>query len=86
VLRSSATWWVLVPLTLAVFVGTAMAALLAVPMGAVSALPVWPMLTCVGVILLLAFVITEWVTLLAIHETEVRHGTGAEPRDSDSDR
>jgi len=86
VLRSSATWWVLVPLTLAALAGTAMAALLTVPMGAVSALPVWPMLACVGAILLLGFVITEWVTLLAIHETEVRHGTGAEPRDSDSDR
>lgn len=80
VLRSSATWWVLVPLTLAGLVGTAMGALLAVPMGAVSMLPVGPMLTCVGLIFVLGFVITEWVTLIAIHETGPQYGTGAVSR------
>lgn len=77
VLRSSATWWVLVPLTLAALAGTGMAALLAVPMGVVSALPVGLMLTWIGVIFLLGFVITEWVTLLAIHETGPQRGVAS---------
>jgi hypothetical protein len=82
VLRSSATWWVLMPVTLAGLVGTAMAALLAVPMAAVSVLSVGLILACIGLTFGLGFVITEWVALVAIRETGLRHGVGVVPADS----
>lgn len=75
VLHSSATWWVLVPLVLAGVAGTAVGALLAAPVlnAAGSSISVTLLAICLGIVIALGFLMTEWVSLIAISEAESGH-------------